>query len=137
MKAEDLRKIYVGACRRRRLKPTQAEGGEWFSKLRDFEAEQVKEALKKWDADPSTDLQGKKKSRWLPTAIELAKLTAEVASQGVKIQTEPQEFSLLVCKGEKHHQWIEYGDFSAAIPGSVKCAWCGSEADVIKKGKVA
>ena len=99
MTPKEVESVYVRACHKRRLRPNQEEGQEWYRQLKGFERADVEQAVAEWDANGTLDLRGQPKSKWLPSAIELTNLTAAVAERRLKSATGPWIFSTGNAKG--------------------------------------
>ena len=84
MTAKELEALYVRACKKRRLRPNQAEGEEWQKWLGELEAADLAAALHRWDADATLDPRGSPKCKWIPAAAELAADVAAVAARRAK-----------------------------------------------------
>ena len=121
MTLKEVESLYVRACRKRRLRPNQEEGQEWYRRLKDFELADVARALSEWDADGTLDLRGQPKSKWLPSAVELANLTAAVAEKRLKLSTGPVDVLYWRCEGTLSHRWVEYIGRSLENPETGIC----------------
>ena len=114
------------ACRKRRLRPGQAEGQEWLARLKALEAADVQRAMAEWDADLTLDLCHKPKGRWLPRAAELAVLAGAIARGRQRAGKDGGRIVRWRCTGPLAHTWISSGG-SGGVSGVV-CGWCGAAA---------
>ncbi len=129
MTLKQVESVYVRACRKRRLLPNQDEGQEWYRRLKGFELADVARALSEWDADVTLDLRGQPKSKWLPSAVELANLAAAIAEKRLKLAG-PVDLLYWRCEGPQSHRWVAYIGRSVDNPETGICSWCGAAARV-------
>ena len=126
MTAKQVETLYVRACRKRRLRPGQAEGQEWLTRLKALEAADVQRAMAEWDADLTLDLRHKPKGRWLPSAAELAVLAGAIACRRQRAGKDGGRIVRWRCTGPLAHTWISSAG-SGGVSGVV-CGWCGAAA---------
>jgi hypothetical protein len=130
MTLKQLEAVYVRACRKRRLRPNQAEGQEWFLRLSGFDIADVEAALAAWDADPALDLNGKPKAKWLPSAVELVALTAAIAGKKVRKTAGRLRELRWRCDGVFQHEWMTFIPEEEQQAEAINCPWCGAPAQV-------
>ena len=126
MTAKQVETLYVRACRKRRLRPGQAEGQEWLARLKALEAADVQRAMAEWDADLTVDSRGKPKGKWLPSAAELAVLAGAIACRRQRAGKDGGRIVRWRCTGPLAHTWISSAG-SGGVSGAV-CGWCGAAA---------
>ena len=126
MTAKQVETLYVRACRKRRLRPRQAEGQEWLARLKALEAADVQRAMAEWDADLTLDLRGKPGGKWLPSAAELAVLAGAIACRRQRAGEDRGSIVRWRCTGPLMHTWISSAG-SGGVSGAV-CGWCGAAA---------
>jgi hypothetical protein len=130
MKAAETEGVYKKACRKRRLRPNQPELEEWHSRLKGHDLADVEQAMSEWDADTSLDLRGQPKSKWLPSAVELANLAAAVAKKRSALSAGLIDVLYWRCGGPLSHRWVEYIGRSVDNAETRICSWCGAAARV-------
>lgn len=133
MTLKEVESVYDRACHKRRLRPNQEEGQEWYRQLKGFERADVEQAVAEWDANGTLDLRGQPKSKWLPSAIELTNLTAAVAERRLKSATGPLDILYWQCEGPLLHRWVAYIGRSVDNRETGICSWCGAAAHVEKR----
>ena len=130
MTLKEVESVYFRACHKRRLRPNQEEGQEWYRQLKGFERADVERAMAEWDADGTLDLRGQPKSKWLPSAVELANLTAAVAKKRSALSAGPVDVLYWHCEGPLLHRRVAYIGRSIENPKIETCPWCGVAAHV-------
>ena len=129
MTAREVERIYVLACRQRKIKPGMEEGQEWHRQLRNFEVGDVKAAVARWDSDATPRNDGQPRSKWLPTPAVIARMVRE-RTAGAHKAGEPaaQNTVRFECGGKGRHRWTEFSLASEEAVSVRICSWCGAEA---------
>lgn len=134
MTAKELEALYVRACKKRRLRPNQAEGEEWQKWLGELEAADLAAALHRWDADATLDPRGSPKCKWIPAAAELAADVAAVAARRAKARPAMTlDWADWRCQGQPAHRWTAPIASTEASLEWAECPWCGAQAAVIAR----
>lgn len=125
MKPAETERLYVRACRERRLEPQQEEGQAWHKAVKQFELRDVEAGLERWSASTERDAQGNVKSKWLPVASELRALAEAAKKKREAAAAEPQDVLIWQCeKGHRFSRYIPRKEPITTTPG--QCSSCGA-----------
>ena len=94
MTTDETRRLYVGACKARRMTPVEEEFEIWRKVFANFDVSDLQHAIDAWSGDSTPDSHGQPRGRWLPAACELKEVVEVAARKRVVSRLERKSYAV-------------------------------------------